>query len=99
MSEEISSKTLRRLTFQEIIKLRKITDGTHNPYVNAEWIPEKDLESLVTEIQRRKAIYEKMLKRKFEVHRLEYKGKVWGYNDVLELLRVTKEQKKETENP
>lgn len=43
-------------------------------------------EGLVTEIQRRKEIYEQILKRKFEVHRLEYKGKVWGYNEILELL-------------
>ena len=52
MSEkEASTKTLCRLTFQEVIKLRKITDGVHNPYVYAKWIPEKDIEGLIAELQ------------------------------------------------
>ena len=50
MSEKVSSKTLHRLTFQEVVKLRKITDGIHNPYVLAKWIPEKDVEGLVKEL-------------------------------------------------
>lgn len=52
MSEKASAKTLHRLTFQEVVKLRELTDGIHNPYVYAKWIPEKDVEGLVAALKK-----------------------------------------------
>ena len=49
--DKVLSKTLCRLTFQEVVKLQEITDGIHNPYNFAQWIPEKDVEGLVAELE------------------------------------------------
>ena len=99
MSKKVSSKTLRRLTFQEIIKLREITDGTHNPYVYAKWIPEKDVEGLVAELKKKAKwrLEEKMsteMEGETSVTRFRPRRYV-RLDEVLAKLRA-EEQKKET---
>jgi len=97
MSEKVSSKTLCRLTFQEASELREIVDGTHNPYVYAKWIPEKDVEGLVTVLQTLRDEYDE--KKTEHPPKTEYVKGLWhGVNIAvtkISLLLDFKEQKKE----
>ena len=92
LKDKVSSKTLRRLTFQEVTKLREIADGIHNPYVYAKWIPEKDVKGLVVALQERL----KQIDKRYANKRSQDMAKLNLLDEVLAKLGI-REEKGETE--